>query len=615
MMKQSLRFLPAPREISFQDNVYYPPGDGLILLCDVDPQITRFSALRLRAAAQKKPGWQWRLVASPAVPPEDVRATLRLSPESVPQPHGYHLKIDESGMLVEGHDAAGIFYGVCTLVQILEQVGEKLPCLEILDWPDYTARGVMLDISRDKVYKMETLYELVDRLASWKVNQLQFYTEHTYAYRNHPDIWRDASPMTGEQILALDAFCRERFVELVPNQNSFGHMHRFFKHARYAPLAETHGEFPTPWGTMQGPFSLAPENPGSFTLVQSMYDELLPHFSSRTFNVGCDETLDLGAGQSKEICEQRGVGQVYLDFLLRIYEDVKQRGFNMQFWGDIMHAYPELVKELPRDATALLWGYEADHPFDEQGAQFATSSVPFYVCPGTSAWRSLAGRTDNALGNLRNAAENGLKHGAVGYLNTDWGDAGHWQVLPVSFLGFAAGAAYSWCLKTNRSEDMAQLISRFAFDDPIGGAGQLAYQLGNIYRDVGKLVDNASLLFVILQIPLERLRDYVEGVGAQDFIRTLEAIDKAASLLGSERMMRQDVDLVRREYANTVRLMRHACRRGLLAIGEASVQRTQMREDMAAFLEEYRWIWRARNRPGGLEDSVRQFEVMIEEYS
>ena len=82
----------------------------------------------------------------------------------------------------------------------------------------------MLDISRDKVPRMDTLYALVDMLAGWKINQVQLYTEHTFAYRQHPDVWAEASPMTGDEILALDAFCRERHIELVPNQNSFGHM-------------------------------------------------------------------------------------------------------------------------------------------------------------------------------------------------------------------------------------------------------------------------------------------------------------------------------------------------------------------------------------------------------
>ena len=99
----------------------------------------------------------------------------------------------------------------------------------------------------------------------------------------------------------------------------------------------------------------------------------------------------------------------------------------MQFWGDIILEHPQLVPELPRDVFALEWGYEADHPFAEHGALFSKAGIPFYVCPGTSSWNSIAGRTKNALENQLNAARSGLEHGAVGFLNTDWGDNGHWH--------------------------------------------------------------------------------------------------------------------------------------------------------------------------------------------
>ena len=61
--------------------------------------------------------------------------------------------------------------------------------------------------------------------------------------------------------------------------------------------------------------------------------------------------------------------------------------------------------------------------------------MPFWVCPGTSSWNSLVGRWPNARANVLDAAESGLAAGARGFLLTDWGDNGHWQHLPVSFLG------------------------------------------------------------------------------------------------------------------------------------------------------------------------------------
>ena len=100
-------------------------------------------------------------------------------------------------------------------------------------------------------------------------------------------------------------------------------------------------------------------------------------------------------------------------------------------------------------AIALNWGYEANHPFEREAALFAKSKIPFYVCPGTSTWQTLIGRHDNALANLRAAAKAGRKHGAIGYLITDWGDGGHPQPLAVSYLPLLAGASLAWNAKVS----------------------------------------------------------------------------------------------------------------------------------------------------------------------
>jgi hexosaminidase len=616
-MTSTLQFLPAPRQMQLTGGTFALPATALILLDGPIPQALRPAAERLQRALSAAGGIRWEQVASTAVPSEQVALTLRVEPRLAPRTQGYRLHITPTGIVIDGHEPAGVFYGVCTLVQILEQAGTELPCLEIQDWPDIPARGVMLDISRDKVYRMETLYDLIDRLAGWKINQVQLYTEHTFAYRNHPLVWEKASPVTGEEIMALDAYCQERFIELVPNQNSFGHMERWLIHPPYAHLAETHDEFDTPWGTrMKGPFSLAPEHPGSLALITSLYDELLPHFTSRMINVGCDETVDLGHGVSRAICEARGKGRVYLDFLLKVYADLKKRDRTMMFWGDIINnEHPELAAELPRDLIALNWGYEATHPFDVESRRFADSGVPFYVCPGTSTWCSLAGRTENALNNLLNAAENGVQYGAIGYLNTDWGDRGHWQMLPASYLGFVAGAAYSWALESNRNMDVPAIVSRFAFEDPSGVMGRVAYDLGNVYRIPGLTMPNGNALFWALQAPLSEVERFAGQNSENSFQQAIAAIDEAMSPIEGEQMTRPDADLIRREFDTTAYLMRHASKRGLLASGVSGQNtRKELAADMNELLEEYRAVWLARNRPGGLADSAGRLEMAAQDY-
>ena len=496
MSNPNLLLLPAPRHLSYQDDLFSLSDGKLIALNGPDAQSLRLTATSLQHALQQHAGVKWVLVAGTASPASQIGATLSVVPHATPHPQGYQLTITPQAIDLVASAPVGVFYGVMTLTQLLEQCGPNIPTLRINDWPDFPHRGVMLDISRDKVPTMETLYGLVDLLASWKINQFQLYTEHTFAYQQHPEGWANASPMTGEEILPLDAYCQARFVELVPNQNTFGHMERWLKHERYLPLAEAPDGSMTPWEVYHhGPFSLAPTDPASLDLIRTLFDELLPHFSSTQLNIGCDETFDIGQGRSKQAVEEQGAGRVYLDFLLKLYRESKRRGRTMQFWGDIITQHPDLVGELPRDSIALEWGYEFDHPFEQHGAMFADSGIPFYVCPGTSSWNCVAGRTQNTLDNLRNAAQNGLKHGAIGYLITDWGDRGHWQPLPISYLGYAYGAALSWSYDNNQNLDLPSALSRYVFQDSTNTIGQLLYDLGNIYQQPGKRIHNSSLYF------------------------------------------------------------------------------------------------------------------------
>lgn len=609
-MPQRLVLLPAPRKVTLTGGSFALPGWRYVWLAN-EPQALRQAGLCVKAALEQATGQTVQLTAAGGLDP-GVGVTLAVDAHAV-RAQGYVLEITPQEVTVRGHDAAGVFYGAQTLMQLIRQNPERLPCMRIEDWPDFPARGVMLDISRDKVPTLETLYALVDLLAEWKVNQLQLYTEHTFAYRAHPEVWAEASPMTGEEILALDAYCRARFVDLVPNQNSFGHMDRWVKLPRYRALAEAPDGFEYPWGgRCETGFSLCPEDPRSLRLIKGLYEELLPHFTSRLFNVGCDETFELGMGRSKAACERRGKERVYLDFLLKIHRLVRAHGRTMQFWGDIILHKPELIRELPKDIIALEWGYEADHPFDKDGRLFHKAGVPFYVCPGTSSWNTIAGRTANALGNLRNAAAHGLKHGAIGYLNTDWGDSGHLQYLPISYLGFAAGAAYSWCLKANDRLDLAAALDLHAFHDDAGVMGKLAYDLGNVYLAGKKKTGNSTVLFHILVLMGEDLKALDGGTMKQDLERQLAAVVTAIPRLDRARMARPDAALIADEFHNAAALLRLSAHYGLTCLANGSQRCPGLAPELRRIIGEHRRLWLARNRPGGLHDSARRLEKRLE---
>lgn len=531
----------------------------------------------------------------------------------------YSLRIRPNGIRLRATGTAGIRYGVLTLGQLIASGCGSIRAMDIEDWPDFPVRGVMFDISRDKVPSLVTLKHLIDLLAGWKINQLQLYTEHTFAYAGHERVWRGASPMTGRQIEQLDGYCRRRCVELVPNQNSFGHMERWLRHEPYAGLAETQGQWKTPWGdTRDAPTTLNPLDPGSIRLVSSLYDQLLPHFSSRLLNVGCDETFELGQGRSRRACERKGIGRVYLDFLLKIHRASRRRGHRMMFWADIAQQHLALIAELPRDVIPLVWGYEADHPFDLQCRRLAEAGLDFYVCPGTSSWCSFGGRTRNCLANLRNAAASGKRHGAAGYLITDWGDFGHRQYLPASYLGYLYGAAVGWCGRTNASIDVAHALSRYAFGDPSGVAGRLWCDAGTIHELAGAPLKNRTRLFSIMNAPLGDLAA-VEGLTGKQVesmerrVAGLQARAAKACFGGT------DGDLVRRELLATLAVLRHACRRAgvMLRSHDGRSTRRECRSlaaDMEQIIDQHRTLWLARNRRGGLADSLSYYRRNLGEY-
>lgn len=344
-----------------------------------------------------------------------------------------------------------------------------------------------------------------------------------------------------------------------------------------------------------------------------MYDELLPHFTSRLFNVGCDETFDLGIGRSKAEVEARGKERVYLDFLLKIYHAVKERGHQMMFWGDIILHKPELIPELPKDMIALNWGYDIGHPFEKETRAFRDAGVPFYVCPGTSSWLSIAGRADNCIANLRDAAEQGLKNGAIGYLNTDWGDLGHLQYLPISYLGFAAGAAYSWCLESNRDAPIADLLSLHVFRDRAGEMGRLMTDFGNIYQAVKSKQFNSTAMFWSLVGGEERKKHY-------EVITREEADQSESKLCGIEqrltrvRLEAPDAAQTVAEIACAIAMLRHACRRARWRLDPACDDASDLAADLRAIIGEHERLWLGRNRVGGLRDSARRLENRLADY-
>ena len=435
----------------------------------------------------------------------------------------------------------------------------------------FARRSYMLDISRDRVPTMETLFLVVDILAKMRYNEFQLYTEHTFAYKGHETVWRDADPMTPGEIARLERYCEMQGIELVPNQNTFGHMERWLVHDEYRPLAKfPNGGAMTPWGTIKkDPTTLDPSKPGSLALVEDMLSQLLPCFKSPFVNIGCDETFEIADHAE------------YLSFLLKVADVARRHGKRPMFWGDIVLKHPESVPSLPKDMVALDWGYEADHPFAKEAAVFAKSGLDFYVVPGTSSWRSLGGRVENMRVNLVQAERAGRENGAKGYMLSDWGDHGHWQPLAATLPGIVLAGGLASTGPKAAGMDLERELDAI-MDAPLGG---LLLRLGTLYLRGGVLKANCSEFFNILANDT----GYSRHPGLTDSI--LDEIGGIAEgiRIASEKWC--DRNTWAKEIHYMASLVDAACHRR---------DEGRLRE----LRDEHGRVWRLRSREGGRADSL-----------
>lgn len=603
--------LPEPRSATLLDNTqYHLPSQAYISIPSPE---ALFTAQWIQTSLCGL-GLTWQIV----VRSERDLPGLHLHYHDDLPDQQYHLRVDERGIHIEGGDA-GVFYGTCTLQQLLLQFGRDLPQLAIEDAPDYAVRAVMLDLSGDKVPTLSTLMHLIDDLAALKINQVQLGIEHTFAYIGHEDVWQLASPLTPEDVITLDRHCRQRFITLVPYQNSLGHLERWLTLPRYTPLAETPQGFDPPWGgPRRPPSTLDPQNPNSLTLISDLYDQLLPNFSSAWVNIGCNDAFELGHGKSKEAVKARG-GRIYVNWVLKLREELRRRERRVMVWGDVLKRYPRLLADLPKDMLILDWAYEATADVASSYQLWSQAALPFYACAGTSSWNSLIGRTTNAMSALRQAAQAGLEYGAEGYLISDLGENGHLQPLPVSYLGFAYGAALAWGYENNHEIDLPSVLSDYIFRDHAGIMGQLVHDLGNAYLEMAWGNFNGHLLAYIVQVPQRRLEIKEENglqarLPSEDIHRIMDYLDSLRPILSQTDMRRPDADLILREYQQAIRLIQHAARWLLIIRKESAVSARSLSVDLAHLIAEQRDLWLARNRRGGLEDSIERLASMRDDY-
>src|SRR6266480_3251680 len=439
------QIIPAPKQLTAGEGKFDIGLDTRMALADPQSAEDRFAAQDFINDVKQTAGVTVRLGGSGARReiligridlPRIQQALKRAAVDSTQQltEEGYVLSVGLREVVVAGRTTAGTFYGLQTLKQLVRggAANAFIPGLKIVDWPIMRWRAVSDDISRGPVPTVDYIKRQIRTESFFKLNMHSFYMEHTFASGSHPLIGPAGGSLTADEIRELVAYARRYHVELVPEQQTFGHLHKALRLEKYAELAET------PYGDV-----LSPQQPGSYKLIADWYRELNELFPGKFFHIGEDETFELGEGQSREAARTRGVGALYFEHLNRVRDLLKPYNRRLMFWGDIALSHPDLIGKIPKEMIVMNWDYAPKDDFTARIEPFKDAGLDQFVCPGVGGWNQIFPNVDASSKNIVNFVRDGQKAGALGMMNTTWDDDGE-SLFEMTWYGIVLGAAASW---------------------------------------------------------------------------------------------------------------------------------------------------------------------------
>src|SRR5688500_5409294 len=316
----AIQIIPAPKSVAPTGEQFRFTRDTRIVVADPKSEDDRFAAqdfaedLRETAGVTLRVGTGGgkRRILVGALGDPRVRAAVERAGASVPadlNDEGYLLVVAPGAVVAAGRTPAGTFYALQTLKQLVRGEGAAAYAqgVVVTDWPSVRWRGLSDDVSRGPVPTVDFFKRQIRNLAMFKMNMHSLYIEHVFGSTSHPLIAPEGGALTHAEIREMVAYARRYHVELVPQQQTFGHLHKALRLEKYNELAEV------PYGDV-----LSPQAEGTYELIADWYEELDELFPGRFFHIGADETVELGRGRSAEAVKAKGLGTVYFGHLKRV---------------------------------------------------------------------------------------------------------------------------------------------------------------------------------------------------------------------------------------------------------------------------------------------------------
>lgn len=348
----------------------------------------------------------------------------------------YSLKITPDGAEIRAVSSAGLFYGMQTLLQMVEGTGSQavLPAAEIRDWPALAYRGFMMDLGHGQLLRVAEIERQIDHLARFKANQYYFYSEATIELDGY-ELVNPKGRYTRDEIRDIIGYARQRHVDVVPCLELYGHLHDLFRVEQFSDLSLLRygGEFD-------------PRNPKVLQVLDGLVEQTAKLFESPWYHVGFDEPWALGKIGATEGTDPF---RVYIDVLRHVAEQAQKHNKRLMFWADmlsgarIFSAHPELISELPKGTIAVPWVYDDRPDFVPYLEPLAKANIPTVSAPGVWNWNEVFPDYHKSFRNINGLVGTGKRYNTLGSLTTGWTDSAQ-TIYRMSLPGLALSGVAGW---------------------------------------------------------------------------------------------------------------------------------------------------------------------------
>ena len=379
---------------------------------------------------------------------------------------GYHLAVNDKAILIQAPSAAGVFYGIQTLRQMIDS-GRYIPHLEILDWPDLSTRMIMVDTAR--LNENTDYYKRLIRFcAQYKINVFHMHLTDDNAsclYQQDYPWLMDPHTLRPEQIEDLVAFAKRYHIEILAEIESLGHSAMFKRHPQMRHILHQmpiEAESKNRWyeiGTPGFTNVLCPASELTYEYLDKMYQEVAQRFPYQVTHIGCDE-VDM---TRCERCEKKWPGisksDWFVGHLLRCRQLVAKHSRKTALWGDMLLHYREIADKIPVENTVIFdWHYSQDVSPDTS-AFFTKKGFQVVGCPALVCYPHMILPDEENYVNIQKFAKIARENDLLGLDTTIW--------LPMRYMsdvlwtGIAFAAVQSWA---GSNWDEAAFYSDFLHD-------------------------------------------------------------------------------------------------------------------------------------------------------